>query len=1195
MPWETMSAPIPTTVISYPAACEICGNWLAAQLGGLCPRCLLGLADESGGRDSLVTSSNPTPGFKSCRFDDYELLEEIARGGMGVVYRARQFSLNREVALKMILSGELASPESLRMFRREAHAAAHLHHPNIVPVYEIGEHELQHYFTMRLVPGGRTIAEWAGTRRGQWRELAEATVKAARAVAFAHGHGVLHRDLKPSNILWDDLAGPQVTDFGLAKLVGEADGSLTLSSGALGSPNYMAPEQVRGPNADITTATDVYGLGAVLYELLAGRPPFRGSNVFDTLRRAAEEMPEALPDVPLDLRIICFKCLEKNPERRYRSAGAMADDLERWLRNEPITARRPGSGERLVKWVRRRPIHAALVATSLAALVALVGGQMFHTHRTNQARRLAESVSRRLAVELRRVEWQQAEEALAAGRTPDAMAAFARFLRETPDDKPAAARLRSLLESRAFPLPLLPPLVHDNPVRLVRLDPDGHRLLTVTDNGVLRSWNTSTGTLDREQPLNLRPENGYLQFLPDGHHLLAPRKEGRVIVWDLDRWNIARELGDSPTRHAKLTLGSNGEHLALVTPRDDVELWSVSTGTLLARTNLPAKDLYLSATISPAGEMVVRGEGRGMWLWKPASHSLEPMLPAGEKFVFVACDWQRRRAYISLEDQDRKTHGMVSLDLDTRRELLRNDKATAWHTLEVSPDGSQLLASQWGGGIMALETATLREILPKCVFSPVFPDPSVDPSFRVAFRTLHDGSGLLHDLRDGKTLLEPAQHEGLINSHQLSPDGGRLVTGSQDRTARLWDLRMRRTEAGLIDTGGPVDRISLSPAGDRLAVAGNRQIRIYHPSTGRQLMEPIQEPDHVPFVAFSMDGRFITTACSDTTVRLLDGTNGQQLLSNRAHTIRVWKAVLSPDAHLLASSGDNNEVHVLDVSSNRPAFAPLKHEDAVKHVEFSRDGHRLVSSSADSTARVWDAANGQSLVPPLRHKGTVWTACFSSDGRRVLTASADRSAQVWDAFTGQPVAPPIRSDQGLRGASFSRDDRRVLIYTLNGAQIFDASSSRPMTPPMRHTDRVSIAAFSPDERWVATASADGTARIWDASSGFPVTEPFRHAKAVTTLAWLWDSRHLLTGSQDGTIRQWSLPGVGRAPAWLADLAEALAGKRSEPGGGSVAVTVDRLEDLRRQAATPGSDPDQRWLHWFLIDRLEAPGIRPNAE
>lgn len=748
------------------------------------------------------------------------------------------------------------------------------------------------------MPGGRTIAQWAATRRGLWREIAEATAKAARAVAFAHNHGVLHRDIKPSNILWDDTAGPQVTDFGLAKLLDEVDGSLTVSARVFVSPNYMAPEQAGGRNAEITTATDLYGLGAVLYELLSGHPPFRGTSALDTIRRAAEEPPAPLPDVPADLSTICLKCLEKDPLRRYRAAAALADDPERWLRNEPISARPAGAGERLVKWVRRRPVNAALVATATAALIALVVGQIVHTRQTNAARRTAEAASRRLAGELRRVEWQQAEEALADGRTPDAMAAFARFLRETPADAVVAARLRSLLEMRAFPLPLVPPLRHDSPARLIRLAPDGNRLVTVADDGVLRSWNPATGAFEKEARLNLRPEHGYLQFLPDGRHLLAARKDGRVIVWDHDRWEAVRELGESPTRHARLTLGSDGDRVALVTPRDDVELWSASTGRLLARTNLPAKDLFISATLGPAAEMIIRGEGVGMWLWKPADNRLSPLLGETQKFVFVACDWERRRAYISLEEQDQKTQGMVCLDLDTRRELVRDDTGTAWHTLEVSPDGSHLLASQWGGGIMALEAATLREQFPKCAFSPVFPNPAADGSFRVAIRVLHDGSGLLHDLRDGRTLLELVQHEGLINSLQLSPDGGRLATASQDRTARLWDLHMRKPEAALIDTGGPVELLSLSPDGGRLAVAGSRQIRIYDPATGVLLASPVKEPDHVPFVAFSQDGRFLTSACSDMAVRIIDGTNGTPLLLNRAHTIRVWKAVLSPDNRL---------------------------------------------------------------------------------------------------------------------------------------------------------------------------------------------------------------------------------------------------------------------------------------------------------
>ena len=228
-------------------------------------------------------------------FGDYELLEEIARGGMGVVYRARQLSLGREVAVKMILAGELATAETVQRFRNEAAAAARLDHPNIVSVYEIGEHETQHYFSMRLVLGRRNIATWAkslplsATERAA--QLAAVMAKVARAVAFAHERGVLHRDLKPSNILVDENGEPQVTDFGLAKLVSEQDSGLTLSIQMLGSPSYMAPEQADGRHGDVTTATDVYGLGAVLYELLAGRPPFIGSSPLATAKLVVEEMP----------------------------------------------------------------------------------------------------------------------------------------------------------------------------------------------------------------------------------------------------------------------------------------------------------------------------------------------------------------------------------------------------------------------------------------------------------------------------------------------------------------------------------------------------------------------------------------------------------------------------------------------------------------------------------------------------------------------------------------------------------------------------------------------------------------------------------------------------------------------------------------------------------------------------------------
>src|SRR5262245_24658822 len=309
-------------------------------------------------------------------FGDYELLEVIARGGMGVVYKARQVSLNRLVALKMILKGELATPRDVARFRAEAEAAANLDHPHIVPIYEVGEHDGQQYYAMRYIEG----TSLARHPRANSRTEAGLIATVARAVHYAHQHGILHRDVKPSNILVDPAGVPFVADFGLAKRV-DADRSLTESGALVGTPRYMAPEQAAG-RKDLTVAADVYSLGVVLYERLTGQTPFTGETALEILRQVREAEPprpsSITPGLNRDLETICLKCLEKDPAKRYGSAEALADDLERWLRGEPILARRASWTERVVRWARRRPALAALlVVTFLSVLILFAGGIWF--------------------------------------------------------------------------------------------------------------------------------------------------------------------------------------------------------------------------------------------------------------------------------------------------------------------------------------------------------------------------------------------------------------------------------------------------------------------------------------------------------------------------------------------------------------------------------------------------------------------------------------------------------------------------------------------------------------------------------------------------------------------------------------------------------------------------------------------------
>lgn len=386
-------------------ACVRCGAELSfAGLWGLCTKCLYGesIAEKQGG-DAV---------FSERRFGDYHLVQSLGRGGMGIVYEAIQVSLSRPVALKMIVDPDGASPTTLRRFTLEAEVTARLDHPNIVPIYEVGEEQGQPFLSMKLI-SGRTlrnkIAEGefclvfrnGAPRRGELRERALKIVQlmatVARAVHHAHEHGVIHRDLKPGNILIDAGGQPHLTDFGVAKVLQESHSEITGAGGTPGTPSYMSPEQIRGQR--LTPASDIYSLGAILYEMLTGLPPFKGSTALETLRLVVDQQPSsprALNHrVDRDLETICLKSLEKDPVARYRSAEAMAQDLERWLRQEPIQARPAGLPLRTGRWIKRNRLAAALITSLCFGLILalLLLGQALDRQRKLDLRR-ANSIQR---------------------------------------------------------------------------------------------------------------------------------------------------------------------------------------------------------------------------------------------------------------------------------------------------------------------------------------------------------------------------------------------------------------------------------------------------------------------------------------------------------------------------------------------------------------------------------------------------------------------------------------------------------------------------------------------------------------------------------------------------------------------------------------------------------------------------------
>jgi eukaryotic-like serine/threonine-protein kinase len=367
------------------SVCGKCGAEISdSATGQVCAACLLEMglgliADEPvAGVDDPGRPASPMPATARRPrmlddFGDYELLEEIGQGGQGVVYRARQKSLNRTVALKVIGLGHWATEARLKRFRVEAEAAARLDHPCIVPIHEVGERNGYCYFSMNFVEGGQ-LDEVVGREPLPIRRAVELIAKVSRAVHYAHEHGIVHRDIKPGNILLDQKGEPHLTDFGLARLV-ETESTVTRTKEVFGTPSYMAPEQAAGESRNLTSATDVYGLGAVLYQLLVGHPPFDGGTTYETLRLLLETEPRPPrllnPKIDRDLSTICLKCLEKDPQRRYSSALALADDLEHWLKHEPILAKRTGVFTHGRKWVRRNPSTAVLVTLLVALAMSL--------------------------------------------------------------------------------------------------------------------------------------------------------------------------------------------------------------------------------------------------------------------------------------------------------------------------------------------------------------------------------------------------------------------------------------------------------------------------------------------------------------------------------------------------------------------------------------------------------------------------------------------------------------------------------------------------------------------------------------------------------------------------------------------------------------------------------------------------------
>jgi WD40 repeat protein len=857
----------------------------------------------------------------------YEILRELGRGGMGVVYQARQVSLDRVVALKMILPGAYAAPSDLARFRTEVEAIARLEHPNLVRVYEVGEQDGRPYFTMEFVDG-RDLHRQIGSRPQPPRQAAELVETLARAMHLAHQQGIVHRDLKPANVLLTREGVPKVSDFGLAKRLDSAVGP-TLSGAILGTPGYMAPEQAAGRGKEIGPTTDTYGLGAILYEMLTGRPPFQAATSWDTIRQVQDAEPVSprrlQPTVARDLETICLKCLQKEPSKRYASAAALADDLRRFLAGEPIQARPVSLVEQAVKWAKRQPAAAALVAVScLAVLVLVVGAGVYQT-RLRWEKQKAEDEAEASRQHLVRLLVAQGTHLLDEGDSIGALIWFVEALRLDEGD-PARAqmhRLRIAAVLRQCPC-VVQLWFHAGPVLQACFSPDGRYVLTTSADKTARLWDVHTGEpVGRPLQHNDAVRGG--SFREDGRAVVTASADGTAKVWDV---STGEALTD-PLRHGapvhSAAFSPDGRYVLTASGDKTAQVWDVATGKRL--TTLRHGATVRHAAFSPDGRLIVTASddhtarvwnaGTGEPLGKPLKHrapvTQASFSPDGKRILTASLD-----------------HRACIWDADTGEQVTAPlEQGSGINAAAFSKDGSLV--------------ATAGD----------------------------DNAARVWDANTGAPLTPLLKSNGSLRSAAFSPTDRLVVTAGNDHVARVWQIPGERGVdvhknplAKPIDPGRPTRW--LSPDGRWVVVSDGSSAQVQDAGTGQPLGAPLQHGSRVLDVAFSPDGGRLVTASDDNTARIWDRATGELLSQPLRHSGTVRCAAFSPDGRLVVTASADQTARVWDASTGEPITPPLAFKEPPVRAAFTHGDSRVSVTGADRTVWTWTLDRDDRPVANLR-------------------------------------------------------------------------------------------------------------------------------------------------------------------------------------------------------------------------------------
>jgi WD40 repeat protein/serine/threonine protein kinase len=1122
------------------------------------------------------------------RFGDYELLEEIARGGMGIVYKARQQigGGTRVVALKMMRVDSSSAPEAVERFLLEARAAANLEHPNIVPIHDIGEVEGQYYFTMQLITGG-SLHQRLAEGPLQPKEAAQLVRQVAEAVQHAHDHGLIHRDIKPHNILLADGAGPagktdlqltpKLTDFGLVRT---GEGGRSLPGMVLGTPSYMPPEQARGQLDRLGPASDVYGLGAVLYSALTGRPPFQSADPLQTLAQVCSDEPLPLrqlnPAVPLELEAVCLKCLQKEPHRRYPSAAELAEELARFQRGEPVKARPVSRTERCWRWCRRNPAVASLLAGILLSLLAGTGIATYFALQAEaraREREEARGIAAARATEADNARAAAERARLVAERTSLQvyLGSLSQAQRDWKDNRLGGAEQHledSPLKLRHWEWNYLKRLLHadqltlryDKPAHAVAYSRDGRYLASASgdanDPGQIEIRDGDNGDLLLPA---LKGHSGAvlcLAFAPDHKRLVSGSADGAVKFWDVATGKEAQALEGHTDAVLSLAFSSDGRRLASAGLDRTARIWDVATGKEVLTLRGHAVALWGVAFAPDDIFLATAGTDGLVKVWDTRTGK-EVATCKGHKDAVLSVAFNPAGKVLASAD----ARGEVKLwDPQTGRLLPQFSAGTgAGYRIAFSPDGKRL-AMVHGLGISVRDSANGKELLGlrghrnevrALAYRPDgrrLASASADQTVKIWDVTrerqpltleghscaVYSGDGRflatcqrnnckVWDARTGAAVYTLQGHTRPVKAVAASPDGRRLATASRDRTVKLWDLGKGKEILAFSSHVGDVLLVAFSPDGRRIASADSEgMVRLWDASTGLEVWRKrAGEPPAVPAcLGFDPRGRYLALAGA-TSVQLWDPATGKQARAPLdGHGDRVNALAFSPDGALLATASTDRTVKLWDLAGDREPRTLFHPVGGVGAVAFSPDGRRLVTvEAAANQVHLWDVSLGQIVFDLPAEQGA--GVAFSPDGNRLAVASEEEPNRLW-VWDGTPRRQFLTLHARGAGVAFDATGRRLAVACFDtSVKLCDTATGWQLRPLPAGDGAVFRVAFSPDGRRLAAAGDVPVIKLWNTSTWQEVLPPLEgHTDSVVGLAYSPDGKRIASASMDRTVRLW---------------------------------------------------------------------------